>query len=494
MNDGVDRISELPEVTIHHILSFLSAKAVAKTSLLSKRWKSFTFSFPVLDFNEDDFQEKTNKKKDKYTHRPQLLFRPKCPEFPTREEFMHFVNNSLLRFCEQKICIDTFKLQVTLTDMENVALLNKWIELAVEYCVKVLDVCVIMKGKKGYSLPQRVFSAKRINVLKLAGCKLEHHNLKNTTNFCSLKELSLQRVYVDEQMLQNLVSHCPSIEHLTLFLCYGFKKFQALKPLKYFYITPELDLEAVYVEGPSFRYLRFEQFAGKLGEIKVNACQNLRELHLESAGITDQCLHDFNTKFPHLHSLILRFCNKLETVHISSHSLKRFILCLDELNGKLREAEIDTPNLQDFHVGCSGKFPKLSFKSGPCRTRAELYLSSSRHQLNTNWFLELREFLENIRAKTTFLSLHGQVMNAVCTFEELLLTPSYDLQFLRLNLCLPETGYLDFVNGLLLICHPKTLSVLSERDSSKPFVKKLMATTTNMMIDYDNHEPRADPL
>lgn len=62
-------------------------------------------------------------------------------------------------------------------------------------------------------------------------------------------------------------------------------------------------------------------------------------------------------------------------------------------------------------------------------------------------------------------------MNAVCNFEELLLTPSYDLQFLWLNLCLPETSYLDFVNGLLLICHPKTLSIFSKRNSSEHFVK-----------------------
>lgn len=84
-------------------------------------------------------------------------------------------------------------------------------------------------------------------------------------------------------------------------------------------------------------------------------------------------------------------------------------------------------------------------------------------------------------------------MNAVCTFEELLLTPSYDLQFLRLNLCLPETGYLDFVNGLLLICHPKTLSVLSERDSSKPFVKVYI--NFFLYFSFDSPSPaKIDPF
>ena len=67
VNEGIDakdRISKLPEFIIHHILSFLPTKAVVKTSLLSKRWNGFTSSYPVLDFNEDYFQDK---------------------EFPTRE-------------------------------------------------------------------------------------------------------------------------------------------------------------------------------------------------------------------------------------------------------------------------------------------------------------------------------------------------------------------------------------------------------------------------
>ena len=295
MNDGVgamDRISELPEVIIHHILSFLSTKAVAKTSLLSKRWKSFTISYHVLDFNENYFQrlEKNEMHQPYHTWRTDYMpFRPKYPEFSTREDVMHSVNKSLLKFCEQKICIDTFKLQVSFTNIEK-ALVDKWIELAVENCVKVLEVSVRMKNEERYILPQIDFSANTVTVLKLSGCNLEHPlNLKNTINFYSLKELSLRRVYVVEEMLHNLIYRCPSIENLTLIYCLGLKKFQALKPLKYFCIFPTLRLfYSVYVEGSSLRYLRYEHSTGRLGEIKVNACQNLRVLYLKSASITDQ--------------------------------------------------------------------------------------------------------------------------------------------------------------------------------------------------------------
>uniref|UniRef100_A0A7N2R087 F-box domain-containing protein n=1 Tax=Quercus lobata TaxID=97700 RepID=A0A7N2R087_QUELO len=456
MNDGVgamDRISELPKVIIHHILSFLSTKAVAKTSLLSKRWKSFTISYPVLDFNENYFQrlEKNEMHQPYHTWGTDYMpFRPKYPEFSTREDVMHFVNKSLLKFCEQKICIDTFKLQVSFTNMEE-ALVDKWIEWAVENCVKVLEVSVRMKNEERYILPQIDFSANTITVLKLSGCNLERPvNLKNTINFYSLKELSLRRVYVVEEMLHNLISRCPSIENLSLIYCLGLKKFQALKPLKYFCIFPTYRLfESVYVEGSSLRYLRYEHPNGRLGEIKVNACQNLGVLYLKSASITDQWLYDLNTKFPHLHSLTLFSCDLLEKVHISSHSLKNFTL----IKGcELRETEIDTPNLQNFIVdyGFKRPFPKLSFKSAPCQTTAKFHLDS-RMQLNTDWLLELREFLEKpIQIKTLFLHLFGKVK---CNLDEFIPTPPYDLEILKLQCELsPRSRYSDYVDALLLTC------------------------------------------
>ena len=153
-----------------------------------------------------------------------MPFRPKYPEFSSREDVIHSVNKSLLKFCEQKICIDTFKLQVSFTNIEK-ALVDKWIELAVENCVKVLEVSVRMKNEERYILPQVDFSANTVTVLKLSGCNLEHpFNLKNTINFYSLKELSLRCVYVVEEMLHNLISRCPSIENLTLIYCLGLKK------------------------------------------------------------------------------------------------------------------------------------------------------------------------------------------------------------------------------------------------------------------------------
>ncbi|RZC87513.1 hypothetical protein C5167_036053 [Papaver somniferum] len=45
-----DRISELPDSLLHHILSFLDIKVVARTSVLSKRWSHIWTSIPTLIF------------------------------------------------------------------------------------------------------------------------------------------------------------------------------------------------------------------------------------------------------------------------------------------------------------------------------------------------------------------------------------------------------------------------------------------------------------
>ncbi|PNX76821.1 F-box/FBD/LRR-repeat protein [Trifolium pratense] len=56
MEENADRISNLPDFVLSHILSFLPIKTAVSTSLLSPRWRHiWKKHLSVLDFSDDDF-------------------------------------------------------------------------------------------------------------------------------------------------------------------------------------------------------------------------------------------------------------------------------------------------------------------------------------------------------------------------------------------------------------------------------------------------------
>ncbi|KAM7464234.1 hypothetical protein LguiA_032355 [Lonicera macranthoides] len=55
VGDGEDKISNLPDVLLTRILSFLSTKEAIRTGILSTKWKSIWASLPTLDLSEEDF-------------------------------------------------------------------------------------------------------------------------------------------------------------------------------------------------------------------------------------------------------------------------------------------------------------------------------------------------------------------------------------------------------------------------------------------------------
>ena len=65
-----------------------------------------------------------------------------------------------------------------------------------------------------YPLPHCVLVAKSLTVLKLHSCKLD--SIRSDISLPSLKRLSLLGIYVDNQIIQNLIFGCPMIEKMRI--------------------------------------------------------------------------------------------------------------------------------------------------------------------------------------------------------------------------------------------------------------------------------------
>ena len=90
----MDRISDLPKIILHDILSRLPEEDAARTSVLSKAWKDTWSSFPILVFNEDKFELINHGQYGTSRLEMENLMR-------RRNNLLAFVMNTMLRFYDQ---------------------------------------------------------------------------------------------------------------------------------------------------------------------------------------------------------------------------------------------------------------------------------------------------------------------------------------------------------------------------------------------------------
>ncbi|KAI3470092.1 hypothetical protein Pfo_026755 [Paulownia fortunei] len=199
-SSSMDRISQLPQVILQHILYFLSQKEAAKTSVLSKAWRYI------------------------WSTRPNFEFRENCTN-GTKEVFLSLLNKTLQGYHDQKLCIEEFRVWIIhmgvkkfhlyilpKKDFSEDNLKLPYIEsMQVENCEGLRTIRV----NKLHNLRHFTFSEKyreRNSSIVIKDSANWFHDHK----FPNLKSLSLNWVQLSSKWFDNFSCNFPSLQQLFL--------------------------------------------------------------------------------------------------------------------------------------------------------------------------------------------------------------------------------------------------------------------------------------
>ncbi|XP_059278151.1 putative F-box protein At1g49610 isoform X2 [Lycium ferocissimum] len=216
----MDRLSELPESILLHILSFLDMKDVVKTAILSKHWRNLWTIVPTLDFVNHEL-------------------------YPYRD-FADFVNRTLL--CRGNSKIRRLRIGFFLNDSSRKDY-DGWILYAAKNNVEELflefhqDCCY-------WFPPQCVYRNSSLKTLSLSSCKFTR-DLQITWN--SLTKLTLSCAVLGDQDIHKIMVGAPKLEVFNLNWCWGYDNLNLDSPSLSTLIVCELESLDQLDYGPIMR-------------------------------------------------------------------------------------------------------------------------------------------------------------------------------------------------------------------------------------------------
>ena len=240
---GTDRISNLPDSLLYHILSFLPTKEAVATTILSKRWKPLWTLVPTLDLRDNRWEK------------------PKCFKYIVYRVLALHIAPSLRGF------------RLTCHSPCNSFHLDTWIHAALARNVQQLHLEIYLDGRpddghdykgKDFKLPSSLYTCKTVVVLELRGGIFL--DPPPAFQFPSLKILRLSKIiYGSMNSILTLISGCPVLEDLSVVRVttnrvVSFKiKVHTLKRLhigfkSYKPEPPDYNLE---IHTPALEYFRF---------------------------------------------------------------------------------------------------------------------------------------------------------------------------------------------------------------------------------------------
>ncbi|KAL3629737.1 hypothetical protein CASFOL_026959 [Castilleja foliolosa] len=224
--DG-DKISQLPEPILHHILSFLSQNDAVRTCVLSKSWRYLWCARPVIDFRESSF-------------------RGQCFHgvFPghycgscyrrNKETFFFVLDKTLKRYRDLNLSVHELNLAMSIGNSQVKPLLLKWIPKFIILNMRLKSFNLTLYGHglfpEYFDMPSILFKAESLQSLHLTGCKLSQISSIDEVLLKRLQTLTLNNVHITKETLEMILSSNPLLENVSLLTCMGFKVIRVCKP------------------------------------------------------------------------------------------------------------------------------------------------------------------------------------------------------------------------------------------------------------------------
>lgn len=207
-----DRISNLPESLLCHILSFLTTKEAIVTSILSSRWKPLWTFLPKLNFDSIEFEGISSSAKEQipnqqHRHHDQL----------NRFTFAHIVFWVLALRNRNNVNPLKHSRLYWRSDGSDPIHVKTWLHTLLSHDLEELDLHIGFP--QFYIFPSTLFNhVKTLVVMKLKGnIVLDHPPSSALLSFSSLKILHLENVhYTKHNSFSRLLSCCPVLQNLSV--------------------------------------------------------------------------------------------------------------------------------------------------------------------------------------------------------------------------------------------------------------------------------------
>ncbi|XP_057999755.1 F-box/LRR-repeat protein At4g14103-like isoform X2 [Hevea brasiliensis] len=197
-----DRISNLPDPVIHHILSFLEMQELANFSLTSKKLREFCISIPFLTFDGFLWEDRGLK-----------------------GELINYMDRLFAVRKGMETQRVTIRWPFAAANADEKFRVVTWLYNAIACKVQLLHLEILLLNREDvFSLPLPVFHCESLKELKvdLDGGILDKFPLSG--GFCNLKSLSLKNLKISNEAFGEWISSfCKNLEKLLLAYIDGVK-------------------------------------------------------------------------------------------------------------------------------------------------------------------------------------------------------------------------------------------------------------------------------